>query len=110
MLFERTTFLVVAHVSNPSHGQILDPQRFEKVSSIIKSFKLSCGCDPSLRQRTINDRKVNSEFLSFELRTGSFSAFIDRLTPTTQIMIVIADPTIGTPSLERYLIQNPRQQ
>jgi Ras-related GTP-binding protein A/B len=33
--------------------------------------------------------------MSFELRTGAFSAFIDRLTPTTQIMIVIADPTIG---------------
>ena len=42
-----------------------------------------------------DDRKLNSEFLSFELRTGAFSAFIDRLTPTTQIMIVIADPTIG---------------
>lgn len=35
--------------------------------------------------------------MSFELRTGAFSAFIDRLTPTTQIMIVIADPTIGIP-------------
>jgi len=81
VLFERTTFLVVSHISRPSHGEILDPQRFEKVSSIVKSFKLSCG-------------KLNSEFLSFELRTGAFSAFIDRLTPTTQIMIVIADPTI----------------
>ena len=40
-------------------------------------------------------RKMNSEFMSFELRTGAFSAFIDRLTPTTHIMIVIADPTIG---------------
>jgi hypothetical protein len=38
---------------------------------------------------------MNSEFMSFELRTGAFSAFIDRLTPTTQIMIVIADPAIG---------------
>jgi len=43
VLFERTTFLVVSHVSQPSQGQVLDPQRFEKVSSIIKSFKLSCG-------------------------------------------------------------------
>jgi hypothetical protein len=38
---------------------------------------------------------MSSEFTSFELRTGAFSAFIDRLTPTTQIMIVIADPAIG---------------
>ena len=43
VLFERTTFLVVSHISRPSQDQVLDPQRFEKVSSIIKSFKLSCG-------------------------------------------------------------------
>jgi Ras-related GTP-binding protein A/B len=44
VLFERTTFLVVAHVSIPSATTAaLDPQRFEKLSSIIKSFKLSCG-------------------------------------------------------------------
>ena len=43
VLFEKTTFLVVSHISRPSPGsQTLDPQRFEKVSSIIKSFKLSC--------------------------------------------------------------------
>jgi Ras-related GTP-binding protein A/B len=94
VLFERTTFLVVSHISRPSHGQILDSQRFEKVSSIIKSFKLSCGFDLILF--SVNPhRKLNSEFSSFELRTGAFNAFIDRLTPTTQILIVIADPTIG---------------
>jgi hypothetical protein len=43
-----------------------------------------------------DDSKMASEFLSFELRTGAFSAFIDQLTTTTQIMIVIADPTIGS--------------
>lgn len=47
VLFERTTFLVVAHVSLPSATTAaLDPQRFEKLSSIIKSFKLSCGFNP----------------------------------------------------------------
>lgn len=50
---------------------------------------------PQFASPTLTCRKLNSEFLSFELRTGAFSAFIDRLTPTTQIMIVIADPTIG---------------
>jgi Ras-related GTP-binding protein A/B len=99
VLFERTTFLVVSHISRPSQGQILDPQRFEKVSSIIKSFKLSCGYGAS--KSATDDRKLNSEFLAFELRTGAFSAFIDRLTPTTQIMIVIADPTIGLPYSNR---------
>jgi Ras-related GTP-binding protein A/B len=102
VLFERTTFLVVSHISRPSQGQILDPQRFEKVSSIIKSFKLSCGYHSPLTHSKPNSRKLNSEFLSFELRTGAFSAFIDRLTPTTQIMIIIADPTIGIPSLRSF--------
>ena len=112
VLFERTTFLVVAHVSLPSATTaILDPQRFEKLSSIIKSFKLSCGLSPSFSSIffcylsvhimcVVNDadfggRKLNSEFMSFELRTGAFSAFIDRLTPTTHVMIVLADPKIG---------------
>ena len=53
----------------------------------------------------IDRRKLNSEFLSFELRTGAFSAFIDRLTPTTQIMIVISDPTIGKPGASQGLMK-----
>jgi hypothetical protein len=53
-------------------------------------------------QESTENRKLNSEFLSFELRTGAFSAFIDRLTPTTQIMIVIADPTIGNPPFSSW--------
>lgn len=52
-------------------------------------------------------RKLNSEFMSFELRTGAFSAFIDRLTPTTQIMIVIADPTIGIHPILSYPYFDP---
>jgi Ras-related GTP-binding protein A/B len=32
--------------------------------------------------------------MSFELRTGAFSAFVDRLTPTTHVMIVLSDPSV----------------
>ncbi len=39
MLFEKTTFLVVSHCLKKEHT---DLQRFEKISNIIKQFKLSC--------------------------------------------------------------------
>lgn len=39
LLFERATFLVVSHAQRKHHK---DPHRFEKVSNIIKQFKLSC--------------------------------------------------------------------
>lgn len=40
LLFERATFLVVSHAQRKTHK---DPHRFEKVSNIIKQFKLSCS-------------------------------------------------------------------
>lgn len=38
MLFERATFLVISHVTEKEHT---DVHRFEKISNIIKQFKLS---------------------------------------------------------------------
>ena len=39
LLFERATFLVISHCQRRPHR---DVHRFEKVSNIIKQFKLSC--------------------------------------------------------------------
>jgi Ras-related GTP-binding protein A/B len=39
VLFELTTFLVIAHATLTPHA---DAHRFEKISNIIKQFKLSC--------------------------------------------------------------------
>lgn len=39
LLFERATFLVIAHAERRAHR---DVHRFEKISNIIKQFKLSC--------------------------------------------------------------------
>lgn len=38
VLFERATFLVIAHATEVSHD---DVHRFEKISNIVKQFKLS---------------------------------------------------------------------
>lgn len=51
VLFEKATFLVIAHSSTKEHS---DVHRFEKISNIIKQFKLSC------RFVTLFDRHVTN--------------------------------------------------
>lgn len=78
LLFERATFLIISHCQRRPHH---DVHRFEKVSNIIKQFKLSCS-------------KLAAQFHSMEVRNGSFAAFIDLFTPNTYIMVVMADPAM----------------
>jgi len=52
VLFEKATFLDIAHSSNPvSRFAYKDAHRFEKISNIIKMFKLSCACVKSYNSR-----------------------------------------------------------
>jgi len=78
VLFERATFLVISHSTRTSHR---DTHRFEKISNIIKQFKLSCS-------------KFQSSFQSMEVKNSNFTAFIDILTPNTYVMVIMSDPTI----------------
>ncbi|EGX51443.1 hypothetical protein AOL_s00054g142 [Orbilia oligospora ATCC 24927] len=112
ILFERTTFLVIAHVTR---GAVQNPfpDRFEKISNIVKQFKQSCSYVYNISQATfvrstgcalklilwalmggwltsrLLDRKMASNFTAFELRAHKFSAFIDILTPNTYILVVM---------------------
>jgi Ras-related GTP-binding protein A/B len=58
-----------------------DAHRFEKISNIVKQFKLSCG-------------KTQSQFQGMEVRNSRFTAFIDAFTANTYIMVIVSDPTI----------------
>jgi Ras-related GTP-binding protein A/B len=78
VLFERATFLVISHCTQVSHR---DVHRFEKISNIIKQFKLSCS-------------KSQAQFQSMEVRNSNFAAFIDVFTSNTYIMVIMSDPTI----------------
>lgn len=78
VLFERATFLVISHASTKEHE---DVHRFEKISNIIKQFKLSCT-------------KGFSQFQSMEVRNSQFTAFIDLLTSNTYVMVIMSDSTI----------------
>ena len=72
VLFEKATFLVISSAVRRTNA---DAHRYEKISNIIKQFKLSCS-------------KSSSGFVSMEVHNKNFIAFIDQLTTNTYVMIV----------------------
>lgn len=78
LLFEKATFLVISHYQSKQNR---DSHRFEKVSNIIKQFKLSCS-------------KLGGKFHSIEVRNSVFAAFIDTFTSNTYVMVVMSDTSI----------------
>ncbi|XP_055462897.1 ras-related GTP-binding protein B isoform X1 [Psammomys obesus] len=78
LLFERATFLVISHYQCKEQR---DAHRFEKISNIIKQFKLSCS-------------KLAASLQSMEVRNSNFAAFIDIFTSNTYVMVVMSDPSI----------------
>lgn len=108
VLFERATFLVISHaqasdeekkedsalVPHTKRTQHFDPHRFEKISNIVKQFKLSCG-------------KAQSQFQGMECRNSRFTAFIDAFTANTYIMVIVSNPHVQT-AATLLNIQNAR--
>ncbi len=78
VLFERHTFLVISHTDVKGHA---DGHRFEKISNIIKQFKLSC-------------MKTNYAFQALVVKNKRFTAIIEEFTKTTFIMVIVSNPTI----------------
>jgi len=78
VLFEHATFLVISHATSRTLG---DAHRFEKISNIIKQFKLSCG-------------KSMATFQSMTVSNGRCSAYIDVFTANTYAMVITTDRAI----------------
>uniref|UniRef100_A0A7S2PXQ8 GTP-binding protein n=1 Tax=Skeletonema marinoi TaxID=267567 RepID=A0A7S2PXQ8_9STRA len=64
----------------PSPTPQFDAHRFEKISNIVKQFKLSCG-------------KAQSQFQGMDVRNSKFTAFIDAFTANTYIMVIVSSKT-----------------
>ncbi|KAJ6553839.1 Gtr1/RagA G protein conserved region-domain-containing protein [Mycena sp. CBHHK59/15] len=94
ILFERTTFLVIATSSPPSSPppetdaavSQLEATRYERTSELIKAFKHSCS-------------RVREEFHSLEMELPEFSAVLDEMTKNTYVLVIVHDPTIETAAL-----------
>ena len=93
VLFERSTFLVISHFSRQEHS---DAHRFEKISNIIKQFKLSCS-------------KTAAQFRSMTVSNSRFTAFIDEFTSSTYLMLVSSNQTIQ-PALTQMNIELARRR
>ena len=67
-----TNFLVLRSASDPRY----DSHRFERISNIIKQFKLSCM------------KTQSQQFQGMEVKNSQFTALIDLFTGNTYIMLV----------------------
>jgi len=79
------------HLSRTHH---FDAHRFEKISNIIKQFKLSCG-------------KAQSQFQGMQVQNSRFTAYIDQFTVNTYIMVIVSNPSVHT-AATLWNIQNAR--
>ncbi|CAK0888180.1 unnamed protein product [Prorocentrum cordatum] len=87
VLFEKNTFLLISHSSRRC---IEDSHRFEKISNIVKQFKLSCG-------------KVKTSFRSFQVKNSLFSATIEPFLQHSFVMVVVSDPQIHSAAVAANL-------
>ena len=86
VLFERTTFLVIASSSQSEAGEdTLDmtATRYERTSELIKAFKHSCA-------------RVREEFYALELELPDFTAVLDEMTRNTYVLVIAHDPRVET--------------
>lgn len=83
ILYERTTCLMVTHVSRPyeSKGNPFS-DRFEKLSSILKSHKQSVAKHTGLPAGSAN-------FAELQIKTGQFMFLITRLTENTNLAVAM---------------------
>lgn len=87
VLFERATFLVICHASMRTLPR--DAHRFEKISNIVKQFKLSCG-------------KAQAPLEGLQVGNARFTAFIDAFTQNTYLMVIQA-PDVSAAATQRNL-------
>ena len=75
-----------------------DSHRFERISNIIKQFKLSCS-------------KTQSQFQGMEVRNSQFTSLIDLFTGNTYIMLVMTGEAAKIPiTLSQLNISAARKQ
>jgi Ras-related GTP-binding protein A/B len=83
ILFERTTFLVIAtSISKSPSTPELDATRYERTSELVKAFKYSCS-------------RVREEFQCLELELDEFTAVLDEMTRNTYVLVVVHNPIVG---------------
>ena len=82
ILYERTTCLVVTHISRGIEKGNPFADRFERISSILKTHKHSMAKHTGMMASEVS-------FAEMQVKTGSFMFFIARLTENTNLAVVM---------------------
>ncbi|KAK5116167.1 hypothetical protein LTR62_008493 [Meristemomyces frigidus] len=82
ILYERATCLVVTHITRGSEGSNPYADRFERISSILKTHKHSMAKHSGLMAAEVT-------FAELQIKTGGFMFFITRLTENTNLAVVM---------------------
>ena len=82
ILYERTTCLVVTHITRASEGQNPYPDRFERISSILKTHKHSMAKHTGTMASEVS-------FAEMQIKTGDFMFFIVNFTENTNLAVVM---------------------
>jgi len=86
VLFEKATFLVISHATHKEHS---DAHRYEKISNIVKQFKLSCS-----------KAAPQPGFQAMEVRNRNFNSVIELFTENTYIMVIITEPQMQSAAVQ----------
>lgn len=102
ILYERTTCLVVTHVSRAGETRNPFTDRFERISSILKTHKHSMSKHTGTLASEVS-------FAEMQIKTGAFMFFITRLTDNTNLAVVMPSDE-ATFNAARINVQLARQQ
>lgn len=82
ILYERTTCLVVTHITRSGEAANPYKDRFERISSILKTHKHSMSRHTGMMPSEVS-------FAEMQIKTGAFMFFITRLTENTNLAVVM---------------------
>lgn len=102
ILYERTTCLVITHISRGSGKSNPFADRFERISSILKTHKHSMAKHTGIMASEVS-------FAEMQIKTGAFMFFITRLTENTNLAVVMSSDE-GAFNSARVNVQLARPQ
>ena len=82
VLFERSTFLMVTSVVSKLGEGNPNPDRYERISNITKSYKHTVA-------KNTRTTPASAGFLLFKIQTPNFNCFLARFTDNTYIYVVM---------------------
>jgi len=84
ILFEKSTFLEISHIEAKAYK---DPHRFEKISNVIKQFKLCLF-------------STNYQFSEMTVKNSRFRMYLIDFTRSTYLMVVLSNNDVEEEALK----------